>query len=419
MAPEQPGGTRITAFEPWFIATIAVGALVRIFFVFATAGTLDVDSWLVHTIALEKQGLISYYEGGPLIFNHPPPSALLVSTIGKIASATGVSFAALLRLPFAMIDLASVAMIVLLLGNTKRARQVGAIYWLHPLAIIFSSYHGNTDTAIAFFLLATTLLVTRNQALLAGAALGACLWIKIPGVLVAPVFLFVLPDLRARTQFCVAAGVTGLLGYAPALWLNADAVINAVFLYPGLNIHTSSGISSWGLRNLYPAIMSVPDWMRLGYIDFIEFSLGHNTLICVTPMVVFAWLRRNEREPLAIATTIASSYALFYGLTNFWAFQYFAWVIPFWLMSTRWFAVAASLFATVYIYGAYAWLCGDLLLLGPWDFIGKPDWPAWLLGARNVANLFFLGAGFYFLVAATRTEFARMRDKSRKTGDLI
>ena len=69
-------------------------------------------------------------------------------------------------------------------------------------------------------------------------------------------------------------------------------------------------------------------------------------------------------------------------------------------MSTRWFAVSASVVATVYIYGCYAWLTGDALLMGPWDFIGKPDWPSWLLAARNSAHLFFFGTGLYFLASA-------------------
>ena len=95
-------------------------------------------------------------------------------------------------------------------------------------------------------------------------ALGACLWIKIPGVLVAPVFLFVLSTTRQRLEFCLGVGVMALVGYGPAMLQNARAVIDAVFLYPGLDIHTSSGISTWGLRTMFPAMTRVPVSMRLG-----------------------------------------------------------------------------------------------------------------------------------------------------------
>ncbi|MCH7600621.1 MAG: DUF2029 domain-containing protein [Myxococcales bacterium] len=393
----------------WFFAAIAVGMALRLFFTFSTSGTLDVDIWHLHTIALAKQGLISYYQGGALIFNHPPPAAWLVATLANIADATGISFAALLRLPFSLFDLASVWLILRLLAGTPHARWVAAAYWLHPLAIIYSSYHGNTDSSIAFFLLATTLLVSRNQGLWAGAALGLCLWFKIPGILAAPVFFFALPDLRERLRFCLAGGAVALIGYGPALLMNAQAVIDAVLLYPGLRIHTGSGITTWGLLNLYPDVGSLPAALRLPFVDFTQASLDYNSAICIAPIVLLGWLRRNERKPVALATSVAASFALFYGLTNFWAFQYLAWSIPFWLLSSRWLAVSASLFATVYIYGAYAWLCGDAFLLGTWDFVGKPDWPGWLIAARNTANLFFLATGLVFTLQALNAERQRYR----------
>lgn len=390
-----------------FFAAIALGAAVRLFFCFSTPGTLDVDIWLGHTVALEKQGLISYYQGGSLIFNHPPPVAWLISTLANLSAATGISFAALLRLPFSLFDLASVWMILRLLDGVPHARWVAAAYWLHPLAILYSSYHGNTDTSIAFFLLATTLLIRRNQGLWAGAVLGLCLWFKIPGVLAGPVFWFALPNSRQRLLFVLAGGATALIGFAPALILNARAVIDAVFLYPGLRIHTSSGITIWGLLNLYPDVATLPAFLRLPFVDFTLASIDYNSVICIAPILLLAWARRDERGPAALATSVTASFALFYGLTNLWAFQYLAWSIPFWLLSSRWFAVSATLVSTVYVYGLYVWLCGDPWLMGTWDFIGKPDWPGWLIAARNTANVFFLATGLAFLIQAIRTRSRR------------
>jgi hypothetical protein len=403
-----PDSTTSAGATPWpklgwgFWLAIAVGLALRAFFASNTTGTLDVDVWKLHTLALEKQGLISYYQGGAMRFNHPPPAAWLISTLDAIASATGISFAAMLRLPFALFDLASVAFILRILAGHRLAAIIAAAFWLHPLAIIYSSYHGNTDSSVAFFLLAATLLVSRNRGLWAGVVLGLSLWIKIPGVVAGPIFLFALADNKQRIHFCLAGAATVLLGFGPALLTNASAVINAVFLYPGLAIHTSSGITTWGLANFFPDIGSLPQSMRLGALDLRDAIARYNSVICIAPMVVLAWLRRDKRRANEIATTIAFAFALFYGLTNFWAFQYFAWTVPFWLLAPRWFGISASLVASVYIYGAYAWMCGDLLLVGTWDFIGKPDWPAWLIAARNAANLFFLVAGLAMLVAAVR-----------------
>ncbi len=418
-AHDDPGGTpdreesSASPIKSWFALAIAIGLAVRLFLVFATPGTLDVDVWKFHTVALEKRGLISYYEGGALRFNHPPPAAWLVSSLGHIATATGIPFAALLRLPFSLLDLASVWLILRLLAGTAHARAVAAAYWLHPLAIIFSSHHGNTDSGVAFFLLAATLLTSQGRGLSAGVILGLSLWLKIPGILAGPILFFALPNFRQRAHFCVALATVTLTGFAPALLLNARAVVDAVFLYPGLSIHTSSGITIWGIANLYPDVQSLPQALRLSFLDFTQVAENYNTVICVTPIILLAWLRRSERSATAIATSVAAGFSLFYGLTNNWAFQYLAWSLPFWLLATRWFALSASLVATAYVYGAYAWLCGDALLLGSWDFIGKPDWPTWLIVARNAANVFFLTTGLYFLIQFMRAERSRMKPAIR------
>lgn len=360
-------------------------------------------------MTLSGQDLAAYYRAGSFQYNHPPPISLIFSHLFPIAKATGISFPALLRLPFALFDLASVWLILRLLSGHPNARLIAALFWLHPLAIIYSSYHGNTDSAIACFLLACACAVTRGRGAWAGAILGLSLWVKIPGILAGPAMLAALPNTRERVRFCLAGAAVVMVGFGHSLFVDAEALINAVVLYPGLRIHTSSGVAIWGLLDSLPDPASLPQFLRLPLLDLRALSDEHNTLISVTPIVVFAWLRRDARDAVGIAGTIAGSYALFYGLTNSWAFQYFAWTIPFWLICSRTFGVLASALSLVYVYGAYAWFCGDLLLLGEWDFMAKPDWPSWLIGARNAANFFFFASGIYFLARAVADEIRRRR----------
>ena len=47
---------------------------------------------------------------------------------------------------------------------------VVACYWLSPAAILISAYHGNTDTAIAFFVLLAIWLATKNRTISSGVA---------------------------------------------------------------------------------------------------------------------------------------------------------------------------------------------------------------------------------------------------------
>ena len=98
-----------------------------------------------------------------------------------------------------------------------------ACYWLSPAAIILSAYHGNTDSAVAFFLL-------------------LCVWL-----------------------------------FRPAL-----------------------------------------------------FVLDYSWQIAIVLLLILSWLRRRCRSPLEVCATIAMGYTIVYGFSDRWAFQYFAWSLPFW-----------------------------------------------------------------------------------------
>ncbi len=389
----------------WFLTALLLGAMLRAHFVFNTSGTLDVEIWESHVNQIARRGLVGTYQHAPFHFNHPPPMGVFLSWLNQLGESLGIPFTILLRAPFAVFDAGSTWLILQLRRGRPDARVFAALYWLHPLSLIYSSYHGNTDTSVAFFLLATLLCVVRKQPLAAGALLGLSLWCKLPGGLMAPALLCVLPSRRERGQFAVAMASVGLLGYAPALLQDARAVIEAVFLYPGLNIRTGADVSIWGFLNWGPQPTSLPESWRLGFADLRAFLLRNNTWICLAPMLALAWLRRGQRDAAGISSTIASSYALFYGLTQNWAFQYFAWSLPFWLLAGWRFCLPASLLSIAYVYGLYAWLCGSLWLLGPWDFLGRPEWPIPVLVLRDLDNLFFLGAGLAALAQAARSEW--------------
>ena len=190
-------------------------------------------------------------------------------------------------------------------------------------------------------------------------------------------------------RFVAAAAAVAFVGWAPALWIEAAAVVRAVLLYPGLVLQTRTGIPVWGVAFLLPDAASLPLSMRSGYRGAIEGLVRWNTWICLAPILLCAWLRRSEREPLLLARNVGASFALLYGLSHAWAFQYFAWSIPFWLCFPWRLAL-------------YAWLTESPLLLGTWDFAGRPDWPYAVRLARDAANLFFFAAALYWIHGSLR-----------------
>jgi hypothetical protein len=389
----------------WLWVVALIGILLRVYLVCFTEGTLDVVVWDGHAREIRAKGLVGYYHGGLYQFNHPPLMGVVFSFAREISEAIGIPFKVLLRAPFAILDAGTAVLLVAVLGSNPYRYLLGALYWLHPLALIFSAYHGNTDSAIAFFLLLSILFAGKNRPIAAGVALGVSLWIKVPGVLALPAIAFALPGWRERARFAAAWGLTGVATFLPVLFQDARVVVDSVFLYSGLKIQTTTGVQVWGLHNFYPHATDLPVAWRSTFRSFVITTFRYNTLIALVPIVFTAWCHRRERGQAAIATNVCRSYAILYGLTNFWAFQYLAWSIPLWLTGGWRFAAGASVVATAYVYGLYAWLCQSLALSGTWDFIGRPDWPGWVVGARNVANLFFFAAALWIVLTAALTEW--------------
>lgn len=398
----------------WVWAAFALGAAVRLYMVTCTEGTLDVLVWEGHAREISRRGLIAYYHGGTFQFNHPPLMGLLASKAWALAQSSGLPFKVLLRAPFALLDAGTAWLLLKLLAERPGRYLATAAYWLSPLAIIFSAYHGNTDSAVAFFLMGAVLLVARGYPAAAGALLGVSLWIKLPGVLALPALVFALPSWRHRAKLAAAASLVGIATYLPALTADAEAVIRAVFLYSGLKIQSTTGVEIWGIQIFYPEAANLSaDW-RFAFHQLARDYDRFNTVICVAPIVGVAWCRRRQTNGPEIAATLAACYAILYGLTNFWAFQYLAWSLPFWVVAGLRFGFSASLVSTAYIYVLYAWLCGDPFLMGVWDFTGHPHWPRSILLLRDAATLFFFATAWYTIIRALAGEARSWRRRGSR-----
>src|SRR5438132_11034656 len=174
---------------------------------------------------------------------------------------TGVPFRIFLRAPFAMLDAVTAFLLLLLLGASQWRFLSAAVYWLNPLSIIFSAYHGNADSAVAFFLVLCVWLLS-NDKLLAGAiALGVSLWIKLPTVPAIPALFFFISNWRRRFLFLTVAAVAALATYVLPLIEDPAIVWQNVFGYRAQILHTTAGVPAWGPRLLlFWIISSPPSW---------------------------------------------------------------------------------------------------------------------------------------------------------------
>src|SRR5438067_2931964 len=390
---------------------IAIGAALRAYCLVFTNGTGDMDDWEDHAQQVYDRGLVGYYHANSFA-NHPPFISKVSSLILQMSVATGIPFRILFRTPFALLDAGNALLVFLLLPQNRWRFFATACYWLSPAAILISAYHGNTDTAVAFFLLLTVWLATKQQIVGSGVAFGASLWIKLPGVLALPALLTLFRRWRLGAFFLLAAVVTALSTYLPAFIQDYKVVYANVFGYRGLILQTATGVPLWGPSVLlFSTVSPIQAWPEK-YLLPALFLLEHSWFIAIAAIVLLCWLRRNRASSLEVCATIGMTYAILFGFSDYWAFQYFAWALPFWFFLRWWFSVPAVALTSAYLYSLHWLFSGNGWLLGKWDFLGHPNLPLLVLVIRNIAVSFFFVSACFFLFRAFRREPTSTRASS-------
>ena len=389
-----------------FWAALLIGAALRIYCVGFTAGTGDMDDWEDHAQQVNDRGLIGYYHANSFE-NHPPFISEAAALMLTASTALHIPFRILFRGLFALFDMGNALLLFKLLPPGRTRYLATAIYWISPAAIIISGYHGNTDTAVAFFLLLSTWLATRMKPLSSGIAFGAGLWIKVPTVLAFPALIVWLRTWRARGIFVLAAAVAALSTYLPALVRDYGIVLKNVFGYRGLILQTSNGVPLWGPSVLlFSTIAPIQAWPEK-LLRPALFVLEQSWNIAIVLMVMLVWLRRNRRTAEELCATIAMSYLILLGLSDNWAFQYFAWSMPFWFFLPWRFSIPAVSLTSAYLYALHWLFCGNGFLLGNWDFSAHPNLPPIVVMLRDLAFGFFFVSACYFLISAVRNRSAQ------------
>ena len=379
----------------WFV--VVLGAALRLYLVLYTQGTRDVELWQQHASNVRDFGLIGYYHTGKEA-NHPPFISYAESLLLRAADTVGVPYRIVLRLPFALLDAGATALLLLVLNGNRHRWCLAALYWLNPLAIILSAYHGNTDSAIPFFLLLCIWLLSKGNIAGAAIAFAISLWIKLPGILALPALVLLIPNRKNQLLFVAVTGVAAIASYLPALVADRQIVIANVFGYHGRQLYTTAGIPLWGTKVLLFSFVAPPEkWPEQLHAPVL-FLINHSWQLALLLTLLLAWLRRFRRSVPEVCATIGMIYVIVYGFSDSWAIQYFAWSLPFWVFLPSWFFVPAIALGTTYVYSLYWLVCGNPWLLGKWDFVGHPYWPPGLLWVRNVTVLFFFISACVFLV---------------------
>jgi Gpi18-like mannosyltransferase len=402
MTTTQTSSIRSITYSKFaFWAALFIGAVLRFYCVIFTNGTSDMEDWEDHATQVRNRGLIGYYHANEYA-NHPPFMSEAGALILRTSTATHIPFQILFRTAFARFDGANAYLLFLLLPENRWRLFATACYWLSPAAVLISSYHGNTDTAVAFFLLLSIWLATKKQTPASGAAFGAGLWIKLPGILSLPALLTFFRSWRLRGLFVSTAAGAALLTYLPAFILDYKIVWTNVFGYRGLILQTASGVPLWGPSVLFfSTVAPIQSWPDK-YLRAALFILEQSWYMAIAAMFILSWLRRHRNSSAEVCATIAMAYVALLGFSDYWAFQYFAWSLPFWFFLPWRFSIPAISLTSAYLYSLHWFFCGSGLLLGKWDFLGHPNLPMGILLLRDATVLFFFISAFAFLILAAQ-----------------
>ncbi len=314
---------------------------------------------------------------------------MVMAKLYALAGHWQIEFRFLYRSLFSLVDMSAIWLLVRVLAKRDWRFLAAGLYAIAPIALVLGAMHGNTDTLVAVCLLVTCLAAGGGRPILTGICIGFGAWIKIPALFVAPAFGFAFPRWRDRLTCTFVALAVAVSSYLPSLAANPLILWRRIFGYRGFFISTISEppIWVWGFKNWFVRGFGhdMKDWPAA-----FSWYRDNSYYVAFPLMLTFAFLRRRRNDAESLALTVAGSYAMFYAFTESWAFQYFAWSMPFWLVAGWRFGLAANLFAGGYIYVLYAMVCKDWLLRPVWAFHTFPNWPFGLILLRDLAHATFV-----------------------------
>ena len=407
----------------WFKIVIIISVLVRLYLAILTEGTYDVEIWNKHISVINKIGLIEYYkttQGSERAYNHPPAISSFITGILHVGDLLRIPFKIIFRLFFASLDFVTAFYLLKIFKNNTYKYLLTASYLLNPATFILSAYHGNTDSSLGLFILAAAYYLSQKKYMLSGIILGLGSWVKWIVFLPAPVLLFAILGIKNKGRFIASTICASLLGYFMVLVKAPGALINSVWKYGGQMIQTTAGIPVWGNRILYGNFVQL--YSKISnfptpeiFQRWLHWYLSHNSVLIFIVIALYSWLQRNRRDGIGMCRTIAEVFCIFYAMTNFWSFQYFAWAAPFWVFLAPLLLIVVSFFTSGYIYLFYSFVCGSCLLQGRWDFLGHPHPPTSVLFFRDLSILIFIVSSIFFFFSALSKNISdiRGRDEAR------
>lgn len=331
---------------------LALGLAARIFLAARFYGTGDVHIWEYFT-SFWTEGK-SPYESA--FYNYGPFWYWIISLMGALSRSTGLAFSFLIKWPLILADLAIFSAVLAgagrLSGDRRAAVYAASVFFLNPVSVLLTGYHGSFDNLSLLFVLLGWYAFTFysiSQRTFLGAlffALGVCF--KHFNVMLAPVFAFRQKGLLGKLAVLLAAPLLFGLLVLPYYLSNPAAVKEGLF---GWSLHGGywgwSGVICRSMLFFTGIDLIQKPWFKLldHFNDFLYLAIFFASI---------HWARRRD-----LLDGILLVFLMFYALTTQIAPQYTLWIVPFAaLRPNRYFiaySVAGGAQVAAFLYCHYHW----------------------------------------------------------------
>ena len=323
-----------------------------------TIGTNDVPGFYNFMVALRTMNVCELYHH-TILFNNPPLVASYLTILDTFVGDSIREFGFFIRLPGILADL---VMALFMISQRRREPLASCPTWAlalfiaSPVSFLVSGFHGNFDSLVVCLIFLAAWMCVREQPVLSALFLALSLQIKVPAVILLPVFFIYWYRHGALKSFTLCLIGVCAVGASEPLLHDPVVFIHNVFGYS--SYWGSWGISYWLLHTFWPPLVE----MRLNAPTFMErlITMGLKVLI-IGGISWLAWTRRPFTKE-QVFPVLAVSWSLFFCLTPGGCVQYMVWLAPFVLLyHARWY-LGLTVCCSIFCYMFYQIVNGSWLL---------------------------------------------------------
>lgn len=218
----------------------------------------------------------------------------------------------------------------------KKPLTIASFYAFSPIALEVAGYHGQRGSVWLLFSLLSAIFIEKKRYLVSGLLMGIGLSIKMPGILLLPLFFFMIPKNKDRLLYATVVPLTFFYFNLPETFTSTYSVLKQNLLYKGW-------FGWWGFSGIVSKIgLYIKDPELIKIFDPI------NRIFLYIAIISSSFYLARKKINIFLSTLIVIM--IIFVFTPSFAFQYLIWPLPLIVLFKDKFPV---LFKFYMIYGTF------------------------------------------------------------------